>query len=136
MQTSQLLRARGLRATPMRKAVLDHLSTQAAAVGLGDIVRALAADRVTVYRTLGTFEEHGIVHRIVDGTQQDKYALCGQDCSSSGHHHDHAHFHCDDCGLTECLEVPATAPTAVLPKGYTASSVLLTLNGRCAACQS
>ena len=34
------------------------------------------ADRITIYRTLKTFEEKGIVHGIEEGTTEVKYALC------------------------------------------------------------
>jgi len=134
MQPEVLLRAHGLRATAVRCRVLDVLNVRASACSMSELSDALNGDRVTLYRTLKTFEESGIIHRVQDGTTQDKYALCGSDCSSSSHQHDHAHFHCKSCGDTVCLDVPAP-PSPVLPKGYRVATVHFTLSGECANCQ-
>jgi len=60
-------------------------------------------DRVTLYRTIKTFEEKGIIHQAMDGTDVNKYALCSESCSSSEHHDYHAHFTCTSCNSTICL---------------------------------
>jgi len=33
-------------------------------------------DRVTLNRSIKTFEEHGVIHRIDNGTRITKFALC------------------------------------------------------------
>ncbi|PRY08339.1 hypothetical protein CLV24_12126 [Pontibacter ummariensis] len=54
--------------TAMRLIVLETLQKQIAAVSLQDLETAFAkADRITIYRTLKTFEENRLVHSIEDG---------------------------------------------------------------------
>ncbi|MGE8513212.1 MAG: transcriptional regulator, partial [Chryseobacterium culicis] len=49
--------------TSMRILVYDFLSSQEAALSLSEIENHFEnADRITIYRTLKTFEEKGIVH--------------------------------------------------------------------------
>ena len=61
-------------------------------------------DRVTIYRTLQTFLDKGIIHDIPTADNFIQYALCRDNCSA-GHHHDHhVHFVCEQCGNTICLE--------------------------------
>ncbi|MBA9079148.1 MULTISPECIES: hypothetical protein [Rufibacter] len=39
------------------------------------------ADCVTLYRTLKTFEEKGLMQQVIDGAEPTKYALCQEDCT-------------------------------------------------------
>ena len=129
------LRQHKLRSTPVRRAVLEVLTQRDVAMSAPELEEATGADRITMYRTLKTFEERGILHRIVDGTSVDKFALCGGECSDGDHVHAHPHFHCDDCGDTVCLDAPLQAPP-VLPQGYQITDVQLTYRGRCNDCQT
>ncbi|HXI01168.1 MAG TPA: hypothetical protein VNI52_12950 [Sphingobacteriaceae bacterium] len=80
--------------TAMRLLVLDFMLQQKGALSLTDIEKGLApADRITIYRSLKSFEEHGLVHSIDDGTGAPKYALCVDDCDTVAHHDLHVHFH-------------------------------------------
>lgn len=55
--------------TAMRELVLKILSEQTNAVSLADIESIFdKADKVTLYRTLKTFEENKLIHSIDDGT--------------------------------------------------------------------
>ncbi|HWZ05000.1 MAG TPA: hypothetical protein VNX40_15390, partial [Mucilaginibacter sp.] len=75
--TEQKLIDKNINPTAMRLLVLDFLLNQNAAISLSDIEKGLTpADRITIYRTLKTFEEKGLVHAIDDGTCSPKYALC------------------------------------------------------------
>jgi len=90
-------------------------------------------DRITLYRTLKSFEESGIVHQVIDGSNASKYALCSHDCTVHDHNDDHAHFLCDDCGNTTCLE--DVIPTKLsLPANYKINKVHLALSGTCSNC--
>lgn len=123
--------------TAMRLRVLEYLLEQKAAVSLADVERGLAhTDRVTVYRTLKTFEEHSLVHSIEDGTGATKYALCEEHCEPGGIHHDlHIHFYCRKCGETSCL--PKTAiPALQMPAGYQMEEMNLTAKGICEQCNT
>lgn len=129
----KLLKQHNLRSTPARRGVLEVLAKQEKAVASNELEEAIGADRITIYRTLRTLEASGFLHRIKDTTGVDKYALCGMDCSSSGHVHTHAHFHCTKCEATTCMnEVEVAQP--VLPKGYQIQDSHLTYTGICAGC--
>lgn len=90
-------------------------------------------DRVTVYRTLKTFVDKGLIHRVLDDNGGQKYALCKDDCSEELHRHEHVHFKCVKCGLTTCLDDLAI-PAVRLPAGYQAVDVNLLVTGYCKTC--
>ena len=70
-----LLQQKQVRPTAMRLLVLGYLLKQAAAISLNDLETYFhRSDRITLYRTLKTFEEKGLVHKIDDGTGSVKYA--------------------------------------------------------------
>ncbi|WP_118972633.1 Fur family transcriptional regulator [Taibaiella koreensis] len=138
MQTHNLertLAAKRISPTAMRLRVLEYLVAREAAVSLADVEKGLShTDRITVYRTLKTFEEHHLVHSIEDGTGATKYALCAEECRPDTPHHDlHIHFHCRQCDETTCL--PSTVlPALQLPEAYTAEEMSLTVQGICNKC--
>lgn len=90
--------------TSMRILVYDFLSSQQAALSLSDIEHYFEnADRTTIYRTLKTFEEKGIVHSIQENTTT-KYKLCHDGCDETTHNDRHLHFYCRICKQTTCKE--------------------------------
>lgn len=118
----------------MRLIVLDFLQKQIKAVSLTDIELGLGrTDRVTVYRTIKTFGEHGLVHSIDDGSGAPKYALCIEDCNIIGHQDLHVHFHCNTCQETFCLP-DLTLPTISLPNGFKSEETNLIVKGTCDKC--
>lgn len=120
--------------TAMRLLVLDFLEKQSTAVSLTDMELAMdRTDRVTLFRTIKTFEEHGLVHRIEDGSGATKFALCHTDCDSGKHYDLHVHFYCSHCKETYCL--PKThIPEVALPDAYVAEERELIVKGTCARC--
>ncbi len=118
----------------MRMIVLDYLVDQPSALSLADLETALRpADRITIYRSLRTFEEKGLVHSIDDGSGITKYACCASDCGPFGHHDVHVHFVCRGCQETYCL--PRTqVPELGLPQQFLSEEVNLVVKGVCAAC--
>lgn len=130
-----ILTSRQISPTAMRLRVLECLRQQHTAVSLADIERAMPhTDRITVYRTLKTFEEYCLIHRIDDGTGATKYALCPEHCAPAAGHHDlHLHFHCRQCGRTSCLP-SGDLPVLKLPPGYTNETQQLIVKGICAGC--
>lgn len=122
--------------TPMRLIVLNYLLKQTNAVSLTDMEMELEkTDRVTLYRSIKTFEEHGLVHRIDDGTGITKFAICQNACTAEGHHDLHVHFYCTICSETHCL--PKTQiPEVKLPAGYERQETTLLVKGICAACKN
>lgn len=130
----QRLEAKGIKPTAMRNLVLDYLSNHLSAISLTELEKALTpVDRVTVYRTLKTFEEHCLVHAIDDGTGSSRYALCKEDCDDSPHHDLHVHFYCSQCTETYCL--PKTLiPSVGLPEGFKQDEMSLLVKGVCQKC--
>lgn len=55
-------------------------------------------NRVTLYRILDLFVEHGLVRRHSAGERALRYCL-----EASPETKGHGHFHCNRCGRTECL---------------------------------
>ena len=129
-----LLRDFKLRATPNREEILHLFLLKNYALSHGDIEREInnSLDRVTVYRTLKTFLDKGLIHKVLDDEGSLKYALCREACKVAGHHHDHVHFKCTKCGLTSCLNVEV--PEVQLPKGYEPQEVNLLIQGVCERC--
>lgn len=134
MDASKILGHHQLRSTAIRRNVIEFILKEGAAVSHQDIEKALPqADRVTLYRTLATFEEKGILHQVLDDESVKKYALCGTDCSGGHHHDDHAHFKCEKCEETVCLD-EVRIPAVGLPTGYSRTSANLLIMGTCRAC--
>lgn len=90
-------------------------------------------DRVTVYRTLQTFLDKGIIHSIPTTDTSIRYALCKSDCSEHDHHDHHVHFKCEECGTTTCLDTDV--PDIQLPKGYAMHNVDVVVSGVCKQCK-
>ncbi|PST83782.1 transcriptional repressor [Pedobacter yulinensis] len=129
-----LLKAHNVSPTAMRMIVLDHLLDQQAALSLADLEKALApADRITIYRSLRTFESKGLVHGIDDGSGVTKYACCAADCGPEGHHDVHVHFVCRNCQETYCLP-RSRIPEFTLPVGFQPEEVNLVVRGVCQVC--
>ncbi len=90
--------------TSMRILIYDLLASQPCAVSISEIEQQLqTADRVTIYRTLKTFEEKGIVHSIQENNTS-KYSLCHEECNENTHKDWHLHFYCKICKQTSCRE--------------------------------
>lgn len=124
-----------IRKTPIRVEILElFLSAAGNALSHKEIEASLEnPDRITVYRTLKTFEQKGLVHQVMDGTGVTKYAVCIDDCDDHQHHDEHAHFRCDRCGKTTCLDGSITLPTDI-PSGYKVKNAHLVIEGNCADC--
>ncbi len=136
MQTDSLLKKNGLSITESRKKILQLFLEGSGALAHGDIEKKAGEkfDRVTIYRTLQTFVDKGIIHTIPTADNSVRYALCKDECSE-GHHHDHhIHFLCTTCHITYCLDDVAT-PQLNLPKGYSAAHIEVVAEGICKNCK-
>lgn len=91
-------------------------------------------DRVTIYRTLQTFLDKGLIHKIPTTDTSVRYALCKSDCKEHEHHDQHIHFKCEQCGTTTCLD-ETDVPNIHLPKGYNMHNVEVVVNGVCKDCK-
>ena len=130
----QRLESRSIQPTAMRLRVLRYLSDRRAAVSLADLVHHFSkSDRTTLYRTLKTFQEHGVVHQIYDESGSTKYGLCAENCTCSYPDDMHAHFYCSSCDNTYCLQ-KLSIPTVDLPDGFAPSYGNFVITGRCPDC--
>ncbi len=132
--SDRLLRDFQMRSTPVRQEILGLFLQKNYALSHHDIETEVSKslDRVTVYRTLKTFLDKGLIHKVLDDEGTLKYALCNDACSSAEHHHDHVHFKCTRCGQTNCLDVDL--PGVRLPKGYQADAINVLIQGTCEKC--
>ncbi len=132
--SDQLLKDFRLRTTTSRQSILHLFLEKEHALSHNDIENAIdnTLDRVTVYRTLKTFLDKGLIHKVLDDEGSLKYALCNEACTVKGHHHDHVHFKCIKCGQTNCLQVEV--PEVKLPKGYKSNEINLLIQGICESC--
>ncbi len=103
----------------MRRAVLRAFLAKTYAQSSHDLEQGLDAntDRITLYRTLKTFEEKGVIHRVIDNTDILRYALCSRECARHAHTDDHVHFKCSACLHTYCLNQVAI-PAVALPGAF------------------
>lgn len=130
----QLLNQKSIRITPMRQLLLAHFLAYQKSFGLTELEQAFPkADRTTIYRTLKTFEENGIIHAIENGVSEVKYALCHTDCSPAHHIDQHPHFQCIKCNQLTCLE-NVFIPKIELPTHYISIETQMTIKGICKTC--
>ncbi|WP_020532880.1 Fur family transcriptional regulator [Flexithrix dorotheae] len=137
MNSRELLSHHKLRITNSRCTILDIFMDAEAALSEYNIEKQLEGqcDRVTIYRTLKTFLDNGIVHKVLDEGNIVKYAVCGTDCEPALHNHEHVHFKCQTCGDTICLDnIPIQK--IKLPNGYTKEEANLLILGTCVKCNN
>ncbi|MDT0651213.1 Fur family transcriptional regulator [Autumnicola edwardsiae] len=133
-QTENFLKNKTIRPTAMRLLIYRFLKNQEKAVSLTDIEAAFEkSERTTLYRTLKTFEEKSIVHKIEDGTGVAKYALCEAGCNCEINSDLHLHFHRTNCNETQCL-TEQKIPNINLPPGFKAMEANLMVKGTCNRC--
>lgn len=130
---ADLLRARGLRVTPQRLAVLRAVvrSPHCTAEDVADDVRADigAISRQSVYDTLGTLSEHGLIRRV-----QPPGSPALFDPRVGDNHH---HAICRQCGKTtdvDCAVGAAPCLTAAAGSGYRIDEAEVLYWGTCPDC--
>jgi len=134
-----ILKEANLRRTPVRAGVIEVLISASRPLGAVEILEKLPphTDAVTVYRTLNTFTEDGIVHRVRSEDRVWRYALGKQDNTGQ---HQHPHFVCENCGKVECLkeaEIPANMTSSLgVGKKYRVNYTEVVLHGTCPKCQN
>lgn len=136
-QIRHILEQHQLRRTQSRADILAIFLNRTSALSEREIETAMTSpcDRVTIYRTLSTFLEKGIIHKVLDDAGAMRYALCSPECQAHGsHQHDHVHFKCVYCGQTLCLD-DTPIPAVQLPPGYRLQEVNMLLEGTCPRCR-
>ncbi|MBG9375747.1 transcriptional repressor [Panacibacter sp. DH6] len=134
-EVAEILKRNQLSVTESRRKILELFRASNGALAHADIETKTGEhfDRVTVYRTLQTFVDKGIIHTIPTADNSVRYALCKDACSEGHHHDNHVHFICDDCGTTYCLENIIT-PEVRLPQGFKQSQTDVVVSGVCDKC--
>jgi Fur family transcriptional regulator, ferric uptake regulator len=135
----ELLRSRGLRRMPSRIAVLAVLEPHDGHLSVAEIHQRIVdstpagaprPDLATVYRTVTTLVEQGVLHALTVEGGISTYGL-----AAVPHHH----AVCTECGTI--IEVPATRLSTALEHAIEGSSFTLseqaglTLHGLCPDCQ-
>ncbi len=133
---TEILKKHKLRITTMRQDVINIFLKAGNALSSADIENQLTdSDRITLYRTLKSFEESGIIHKAIDGTLVQKYALCESQCDHHHHHDEHVHFRCLQCENTFCVD-GVSIPMVNLPKGFVVKQKDMVISGTCQKCQN
>ena len=131
----KLLRTRNLKATELRLVLLKIISSFNKAVSYQEIQNSLIKfDRVTLYRTLNTFVERGILHKIILEDHQNFYALCSMECTVDKHQCQHIHFQCNQCKEVLCLE--SREPIELDISNHFVDDIEITASGLCQDCHN
>ena len=128
-----LLEQHDVKPTANRIVVARTLAGAAHPMTLAELEnRILSIDKSGIFRSLTLFRDHHLVHVIEGGAEGVKYELC----RSHDHEHDddqHAHFCCDACHQTFCLDA-TPLPDIALPEGFTPRAVSVMVHGVCPDC--
>ena len=129
-----MLRSRGLKATPRRAAIIEifasrggHLTPEEVWTGLQK--RFKRCGLPGVYRNLESMAGCGILTRILRFDRRQHYGLCG--AAGEGHHH---HITCIRCGRVDEIGRCPIAGRKTM-NGYRVVSHFMQVNGICAGCQ-
>ena len=125
---AQSLAGSGLRSTPQREVVYSVLLRKRDHPTADEVFARVKAEiptvsLATVYNCLEALVQRGLVRQVNFGRGPTRY------CPNL---HPHAHFHDEQSGLTEDIELPADLlqkVRSVLPAGYNAQSVEITFRG-------
>lgn len=134
-RSESILKEHGLRRTDFRIKLIDILlgqdhkaiSSSVVEESLGDF------DRVTLYRTLKSFENKGMIHKVVGESGEPRYAMCDSKCKVHSNVEEHAHFNCTNCNQTFCLRDKGEISIS-LPQNFKLLNTDITLSGVCAQC--
>lgn len=130
----ELLVEHGVRPTANRILIARSLSLAGRPMSMSELEYEIdSIDKSNIFRALTAFKKAHMVHTIEDGSDNVKYELCH---SHDEHEHDndlHAHFYCEKCHRTFCLEnIPV--PDVALPQGYNVVSTNFVIKGTCPDC--
>ncbi|MGL4631194.1 MAG: Fur family transcriptional regulator [Leadbetterella sp.] len=137
MEAKELLHSFGLRHTEMRERIVEKFMDNQRALSQNELENQLidSFDRITVYRTLKSFNEAGLVHKVLDDSGTVKYALCTETCQQGQHDHSHVHFKCTSCDKTTCIH-QIHIPKIDLPQGYSKKEMDVLIHGVCPSCNT
>jgi Fe2+ or Zn2+ uptake regulation protein len=139
-----ILRQKGLKVTPLRKAILDAFQSKHSALTADELLTSVRrhvprAGLQSIYRNLSDFQEAGIAEEVLMGKRGSAFALCHH---SLGHHH---HLICRSCGRSEEIN-PCAIDSSIRAMNRSFRRIgkrihfrierhILQLEGICDACQ-
>ena len=128
-----ILRRKKMSETPFRLSVLNIINTSDSAVSVADIEADLEKfNRVTLYRTIKTFLEQGLIHAISISGDEMRYAMCEDNCGKDSHVHNHLHLQCTQCDSVYCVDLPAAS--FVNKSNHQIDSFEVHAKGTCSTC--
>ena len=129
----EILRKYKCRATSIRKKILSFISTEDKAFAISEIEEFFseAADRVTIYRTLNTFVELGLVIKMLNAKGVAYFFYNGD---RHAHKETHPHLYCKSCEKVICLPKYSEHYLQALDS-YNAAHIYVLLEGQCETCR-
>jgi Fur family transcriptional regulator, ferric uptake regulator len=133
-EVMELLRSRGLRMTPQRRAIVFEVMRTQGHIAPADVARKVQSEMPgvnasTVYRTLALLEEIGVLSHahLESGAEYHRTEEAG-----------HVHLTCSSCGAEDDLSIDeAQALQKVVERhhGFEPDLTHFAISGLCAACQ-
>ena len=133
-EVMELLRSRGLRMTPQRRAIVFEVMRTQGHIAPADIARKVQGEMPgvnasTVYRTLALLEEIGVLSHahLESGAEYHRTAEAG-----------HVHLTCSSCGAEDDLsidEAQALQKVVERHRGFEPDLTHFAISGLCATCQ-
>jgi len=130
---NKLLDSAKLKRTGSRTAIIEVLLKTTRPQTAEDIISEIGRARinkVTIYRTLDSMIEAGLVHRAFVSDGKCHFELADK----CGEHQCHPHFVCTDCGQTRCLHDVSVPMASSPPAGFTIQRQQVRLEGLCPDC--
>lgn len=127
--------AHGFRRTSFRIELLQIFIESKHGLSFKDIKGKITStqDKVTIYRGIDAFLEKGLIHQVPTTGTSPKYAVTASPGSKDASNHQHAHFICQKCNNTFCLE-DVDLPELKSIGGFEVNKSKLTLEGHCPNC--
>lgn len=131
--STQILEEHKIRKTQTRDLVLNCFLQSDVALSHHALETKLpkSVDRITLYRTLNKFVEHGVLHKI-ENAGQTHFALC-HSCDTHKHTDNHIHFQCVSCSSIQCIHQDEEV-NYKLPQGFFVEQVEVLVKGICRSC--
>jgi Fur family ferric uptake transcriptional regulator len=132
-KAEKLLSSAYLRRTDPRIAILSILLTTHKPATQDYIAEKLAGDapdKVTIYRTLESLIEAGLVHKVFLQERAWRFEL-SDNCTKK---QCHPHFTCTNCGGTHCMTGISLPLAKNPPKGFIVHHQSVQLEGLCPRC--
>ena len=136
LDAQSILFDNGISRTQFRTELLSFFYSSKTSLSVEDILKYFdnSINKVTVYRSLESFENKGLIHQVPCKNNLKRYSLCREnECNASAHSHNHGHFICYACNQTFCLE-GIKSPEVISMKGFYVQELKLTAEGYCQDC--